>query len=141
MGVIFNFPSINQKATAANVRQFFKTDVEKLESIASSSLGGLYHSPLFDSIPTHNHQNGTELQVLKAIDARKELGLIIQSMKECTPISKTILVNKYIHHLQMFKISQLIGYGQSQTKQKQRQALIEFANHYAAHGRELRIMN
>lgn len=140
MGVIFKFPSINQKATAANVRQFFKTDVEKLESIAGSSLGGLYHSPSFDGVPTHNNLNGTELQVLKAVDARKELGLIIQTMKECTPVSKTILVNKYIHHLQMFKISQLIGYGHSRTLDKQRQALCEFANHYAAHGRDLRIM-
>lgn len=112
-----------------------------MESIAGSSLGGLYHSPSFDGVSTgSNHLNNAERQIIKTVDAKKELGLIIQAMQECSSMSKTILVNKYIHHLPMFKIGHLIGYGQSQTKQKQRLALLKFANHYAAYGRDLRIM-
>lgn len=141
MSVLFKFQSVDEKATAANVRQFFKQDVDELEQLAGDSLGGLYHSPSFDSTPSHtNHLNSTEMQLIKAIDARKELGLIVQTMKECTGVGKTILVNKYINHLPMFKIEQAIGYSSTQTKTKQRAALIEFANHYAAHGRDLRIM-
>ena len=141
MGVLFQFQTLDQKATAANVRQFFKRDVAKLEQLAGSSLSGLYHSPSFDRSPLHANQlNGTETQFIKAIDARKELGLIVQTINACTDTSQTILISKYIDHLPMFRIEQLIGYGSSQTKVKQRNALIEFANHYATYGRDLRIM-
>lgn len=141
MSVLFKFQSVDEKATAANVRQFFKQDVDELEQLAGDSLSGLYHSPSFDSTPAHtNHLNNTETQVIKVIDARKELGLIVQTMKECTGINETILVNKYIKHLPMFKIEQAIGYSSTQTKTKQRDALIEFAYRYVRHGRDLRIM-
>lgn len=142
MGVLFQFQSVNKKATAANVRQFFKKDVEKLEYLSGNSLSGLYHSPSFDSVPSGgNHLNNTEKQVIDAVDARKELGLVIQAMNECTPLSKKILVYRYIKDLPMFQIEQLIGYGSSQAHVKQQQAWLEFANHYAEHGRDLRIMS
>lgn len=141
MSVLFQFKSVDEKATAANVRQFFKQDVNELEQLAGDSLGGLYNSPSFDSTPAHtNHLNNTEAQVIKAIDARKELGLIVQTMKECTKDSQTIFLKRYISHLQAYKVAQSMGYSVSRYNDKQRAALVEFANHYAAHGRDLRIM-
>lgn len=141
MSVLFQFKSVDEKATAANVRQFFKQDVDELEQIAGDSLSGLYHSPSFDSTPSHtNHLNNTETQVLKAIDARKELGLIVQTIKECSKDTQTILVKRYINHLQVYKVAQFMGYSLSRYGDKQRLAFVEFANHYAAHGRDLRIM-
>lgn len=140
MGVLFQFQPINEQATITNVRQFFKNDVKQLESLAGSSLNGLYHSPSFDGVPSHTNVNHTETQILKAIDAKKELGLIIQAMKDCLPQSRTILVSKYVNHLPMFKVAQLIGYSSTQTKTKQRTALLEFADHYATYGRDLKIM-
>lgn len=140
MGVLFQFQPINKQATAANVRQFFRRDVEKLEQLAGSSLSDIYHSPSFDGVASHtNYLNNTETQVLKAIDARKELCLIVQAITACTETSRTILISKYINHLPMFRIEQLIGYGSSQTKVKQRTALFEFADHYATYGRDLRV--
>lgn len=140
MSVLFKFQSVDEKATAANVRQFFKQDVDELEQLAGDSLGGLYHSPSFDSTPSHTNVNHTETQVIKTIDARKELGLIVQTIKECSKDTQTILVKRYINHLPVYKVAQFMGYSLSRYEDKQRLAFVEFANHYAAHGRDLRIM-
>lgn len=139
MSVLFHFDTVDTKATARQVREFFKSDVSELEYRTNATLSGLLRSPKLDGIANHSNTNGTETAVIDGVDAKHELSLIVESIENCTAFNRRLLELRYIERQKVWQIEQTVGYGHQTVCEKLNEACVNFATQYSLHGRDLRV--
>ncbi|MFR5662411.1 MAG: ArpU family phage packaging/lysis transcriptional regulator, partial [Limosilactobacillus mucosae] len=141
MGALFNFTSVDDKATAANVRTFFRDDLSHLERLSGQSLRNALSSPrLSENGSNGNHAfNGVENAAINSIDAKNELSIVAEVLNQCSESTRKLITDRYINGLTVWQAASAIGYGRTRYMELFNAACNEFAERYAARGHELRI--
>lgn len=138
VSILFNVPEVDDKATAKNVLDFFNDDVDKLERQAGISIS----SPRLDITGGKaNHLNSMEDHLLDANEARKELAIIKKAIQNCPEESQKLLEYRYFQNMAWFQIEMKTNYSDATIGSRLVQARLDFADEYAALGRDIRIMN
>lgn len=137
VSILFNVPEVDDKATAKNVLIFFNDDVDKLERQAGISIS----SPRLDITGGKaNHLNSMEDHLLDANEARKELAIIKKAIQNCPEESQKILKYRYFQNLPWLQVEIRTNYSDATIGRRFFQARLDFADEYAALGRDIRIM-
>lgn len=137
VSILFNVPEVDDKATAKNVLNFFNDDVDKLERQAGISIS----SPRLDITGVKaNHLNSMEDHLLDANEARKELAIIKKAIQNCPEESQELIEYRYFQNMTWFQIETKTNYSNTTTGKRLVQARLDFADEYAALGRDIRIM-
>lgn len=137
VSILFNIPEVDDKATAKNVLIFFNDDVDKLERQAGISIS----SPRLDITGGKaNHLNSMEDHLLDANEARKELAIIKKAIQNCPEESRKILKYRYFQNLPWLQVEARTNYSDATIGRRFFQARLDFADEYAALGRDIRIM-
>lgn len=137
VSVLFNVPEIDDKATAKNVLDFFNDDVDKLERQAGISIS----SPRLDITGGKaNYLNSVEDHLLDANEARKELATIKKAIQNCPKESQKLLECRCFQNMTWLQIEMKTDYSDATIGRRLVQARLNFADEYAALGRDIRIM-
>ena len=112
MGALFNFTSVDDKATAANVRTFFRDDLSHLERLSGQSLRNALSSPrLSENGSNGNHAfNGVENAAINSIDAKNELSIVAEVLNQCSESTRKLITDRYINGLTVWQAASAIGY-------------------------------
>ncbi|NMV51841.1 hypothetical protein FOL85_01610 [Lactobacillus reuteri] len=137
VSILFNVPEVDDKATAKNVLNFFNDDVDKLERQAGISIS----SPRLDITGGKaNYLNSMEDHLLDANEARKELAIIKKAIQNCPEESQKILEYRYFQNMAWLQIEMKTNYSDTTIGRRFVKARLDFADEYAALGRDIRIM-
>lgn len=137
VSILFNVPEVDDKATAKNVLNFFNDDVDKLERQAGISIS----SPRLDITGGKaNYLNSMEDHLLDANEARKELAIIKKAIQNCPEESQKLLEYRYFQNMAWFQVEMKTNYSVATIGRRLVKARLDFADEYAALGRDIRIM-
>lgn len=137
VSILFNVPEVDDKATAKNVLNFFNDDVDKLERQAGISIS----SPRLDITGGKaNYLNSMEDHLLDANEARKELAIIKKAIQNCPEESQKLLEYRYFQNMAWFQVEMKTNYSVATIGRRFVKARLDFADEYAALGRDIRIM-
>lgn len=140
MGVLFKTKPVDKVKTGANVRAFFKNDVQELQAMAGRKLAGFITSPNLTKTGSSNHAiNGIESCYLEAVNADQELETIAAAINTCSEKTKKIIIMRCIEERPHRQMEEYFCLSRSQYGLYQQKALCEFAENYARYGRELRV--
>lgn len=140
LGVLFKSRTVDKAKTAANVREFFKEDVQELQAMTGRKLTGFLSSPNLAMTGSSNHAtNGTETCYIEAVNADQELKNIAGALKTCTKRAQKIIIMRYIEGRPFRQMYEYFCVSESQYGLYQQRALCEFAREYARYGRNLQI--
>lgn len=140
MGVLFKSKPVDKAKTGANVRAFFKKDVQELQAMAGRKLTGFITSPNLTKTGSSNHAiNGIESCYLEAVNADQELETIAAAVNTCSEKTKKIIIMRCIEERPCRQMEEYFCVSPSQYYLYQQKALCEFATNYARYGRELRV--
>lgn len=140
MGVLFKSKPVDKAKTGANVRAFFKKDVQELQAMAGRKLTGFITSPNLTKTGSNNHAiNGIESCYLEAVNADQELETIAAAINTCSEKTKKIIIMRCIEERPCRQMEEYFCVSPSQYYLYQQKALCEFATNYARYGRELRV--
>ena len=140
MGVLFKTKPVDKVKTGANVRAFFKNDVQELQAMAGRKLTGFITSPNLTKTGSSNHAiNGTESCYLEAVNADQELKNIAGALETCTKRAQKIIIMRFIEGRPFRQMYEYFCVSESQYGLYQQRALCEFAREYARYGRNLQI--
>lgn len=140
LGVLFKSRPVDKAKTAANVRAFFKNDVQELQAMAGRKLTGFLSSPNLAMTGSSNHAiNGTESRYINAVNADQELKNITGALETCTKQAQKIIIMRFIEGRPARQMANYLCLSESQYFQYQQAALCEYAREYARYGRELQI--
>ena len=122
---------IDYQATAGNVDRLLKIKLPKLCYRAGR---GIYElsSPQLSLAPAHSTGgNSAEASIINTLGIEQIILAIHHTIYHCGEISKTILIDTYIHHYTPDRIISLLPYERSQYFHKLKPlALNEFADRY-----------
>ena len=140
MGVLFKTKPVDKVKTGANVRAFFKNDVQELQAMAGRKLTGFITSPNLTKTGSSNHAiNGTESCYLEAVNADQELKNSAGALETCTKRAQKIIIMRFIEGRPFRQMYEYFCVSESQYGLYQQRALCEFAREYARYGRNLQI--
>lgn len=142
MGVLFDFKQddVDKTATLKQVRSFFTDDLVKLEDMAGQSVNFMLSSPSAD-LAGVNAPNGNtiERQMIRSVDARRELALIADCLKQCKPKHREIIELRFFANYTTTRAIIESGFGRTQFFNQLNAGMLEFARIYAKRGRDLQI--
>lgn len=142
MGVLFNFEqdNVDKAATLKQVRAFFKDDLIKLENMAGQSVNFMLTGPSADLAGVRaTNGNAIERQMINGVDARRELVLIADCLRQCKPKYREIIELRFFANYTTTRAIMESGFSRSQFFDNLNSGLLEFARIYAKHGRDLQI--
>ena len=142
MGVLFDFKQddVDKTATLKQVRSFFTDDLVKLEDMAGQSVNFMLTGPSADLAGVRaTNGNAIERQMINGVDARRELVLIADCLRQCKPKHQQIIKLRSFHDYSTTRAIIESGFSRSQFFDNLNSGLLEFARIYARHGRDLQI--
>lgn len=126
------FPSINEKLTIANTKEYFEKDFPRLRAKANLNNIISLQSVKFGLVANDsNHYNNTqEDKVISNIQAKEFVQATCEVINNAPEIYKIILKNLYILNQSNKVAMELTGYGNSQYNKYKNRALLYFAETY-----------
>ena len=134
------FQDIDQKKTADNVRQFFKSDFPRIRRMALASAD--LHSPVSSDMPKSDVVGNTnENGLVKRIWANSCLDSINYALKACDQQSQIIIESEYIKNMARWQIANYLHIEHSQYHRAQRVAYNQFADTFEvqSYGEDLHV--
>lgn len=142
MGVLFDFKQddVDKTATLKQVRSFFTDDLVKLEDMAGQSVNFMLSSPSAD-LAGVNAPNGNtiERQMIRSVDARRELALIADCLRQCKPKHREIIELRFFANYTTTRAIMESGFSRTRFFDYLNAGMLEFASIYARYGRDLQI--
>lgn len=121
------FQNIDQKKTADNVREFFKSDFPRIRRIALASTG--LQSPVSSDMPKGDVVGNTiESSVVKRVWAESLSNDVYRAIDACDHESQVIIRSEALHGRRRIEIQEEVKYEHSQYYLKQREAYNQFAD-------------
>ncbi len=120
-------PEINEERTINNVKSFFNGEYERLCRLAG---GGItISSPKLDGMPRAQAKgNPTEIQFIKVANYHLLVNTVAQAINACSPVSRVILLERFVQRKPTWKIAQEIGYESSHFYDYYNRACLEFSD-------------
>lgn len=121
------FSTIDEKKTADNVREFFKTDFPRVRRMAEASSS--LQSPTISDMPSAPIVgNSQEDKIIKRTWALEMVHSVNKAIKACETESQVIICNEFLHGKKRIDVQELVAYEHSQYFRKQRKAYNQFAD-------------
>lgn len=121
------FQDIDQKKTADNVRQFFKSDFPRIRRMALASAD--LQSPVSSDMPKGDVVGNTaETSIIKRVWAQKLSNDVFRAISACDHDSQIIIRSEALHGKRRVDIQEEVKYEHSQYFLKQREAYNQFAD-------------
>lgn len=120
-------PEINKEQTIYNVKSFFNGEYDRLCRLAG---GGITISSLqLDGMPrAQAKDNPTEAKFIKVANYHLLVKTVAQAINACSPVSRVILLGRFVQGKPIWQIAQKIGYESSHFYDYYNRACLEFAD-------------
>lgn len=116
-----------KEATARETDKFLRLQVKRLARLAGVDLTRL-SSPQFSQAPAHGSGNGTEIKMMRGLEAMEALQAIKYAMTLTGKFNDTLLTELYIEELPVWKIRQNLLIDHDSFRTVKQRALLEFAD-------------
>lgn len=122
------FPEIDRQQTLDRISLFFKKDLERLLLMSGHGLTDL-SSPILSLAPAHtNFRNPNEDKLIRGLDAESMVQAVDDAIHHCSPISKTIMLQLYIHKRSWEQVKPMVYSENHKFSYLRRKAMLEFAD-------------
>ena len=130
-------PEINEERTINNVKSFFNGEYERLCRLAG---GGItITSPQLDGMPrAQAKSNPTEAKFIKVANYHLLVKTVAKAINACSPVSRVILLGRFIQGKSAWQVAQEIGYESSHFYDYYNRACLEFADTLEYHTKLLK---
>lgn len=130
-------PEINEEQTINNVKSFFNGEYERLCRLAG---GGItITSPQLDGMPrAQAKSNPTEAKFIKVANYHLLVKTVAKAINACSPVSRVILLGRFIQGKSAWQVAQEIGYESSHFYDYYNRACLEFADTLEYHTKLLK---
>lgn len=130
-------PEINEEQTINNVKSFFNGEYERLCRLAG---GGItISSPQLDGMPRAQAKgNPTEARFIKVANYHLLVKTVAKAINACSPVSRVILLGRFIQGKSAWQVAQEIGYESSHFYDYYNRACLEFADTLEYHTKLLK---
>ncbi|WP_242361444.1 ArpU family phage packaging/lysis transcriptional regulator [Limosilactobacillus antri] len=130
-------PEINEERTINNVKSFFNGEYERLCRLAG---GGItISSPQLDGMPrAQAKSNPTEAKFIKVANYHLLVKTVAKAINACSPVSRVILLGRFIQGKSAWQVAQEIGYESSHFYDYYNRACLEFADTLEYHTKLLK---